>query len=323
MDPSDFPQAEPPSRRIHDGRSGLTDFSRTLPGLTLQAFQLRSQQHYALHPVEAALQYHGPSTQGTSAPCDAAISFEQAEGHYRAGAQGLRLSEIPQLPQQLRELSRLSIVDRAGRKSLRKWATDSDVVIDEAEFLQRWEEQGKPGGAEHQVFHDKTSNRWFKRLYHSVNSSTLGDYLARMRLHTVLFPESAYRLEGFTINPKSKDLAPVVSQAHIEVDTTRPPVSKQETDDLMASMGFAPIQLIHDGLLDDGYFAYLHPVTGVLVHDLHDENVVRLPETGEIAVIDPYISMARHGTWAAIKLAEIGFPTPDDDLLSESPPITP
>ena len=281
--------------------------------LTLRAFQLRSSQLYALHPIEAALQYHGASAQGTGASCDAAVGFEQAEGYYRAGAQGVRLSEIPQLPQQLRELSRVSFIDRAGRKALRKWATDTDQVIDEANFLRRWNEQGKPGGAEHQVFHDKASNRWFKRLYHGVNSSTLGDYLVRMRLHAVLFPESAYRLEGFTINPKSKELAPVVSQPHIEVDTTRPLVAKSETDDLMASMGFASIRLLHDGLPDDGYFAYLHPVSGVLAHDLHDENVVRIPDTGELAVIDPYISLARRGTWAAIKLAEVGFTTPPDD----------
>lgn len=281
--------------------------------LTLRAFQLRSSQLYALHPIEAALQYHGASAQGTGASCDAAVGFEQAEGYYRAGAQGVRLSEIPQLPQQLRELSRVSFIDRAGRKALRKWATDTDQVIDEANFLRRWNEQGKPGGVEHQVFHDKASNRWFKRLYHGVNSSTLGDYLVRMRLHAVLFPESAYRLEGFTINPKSKELAPVVSQPHIEVDTTRPLVAKSETDDLMASMGFASIRLLHDGLPDDGYFAYLHPVSGVLAHDLHDENVVRIPDTGELAVIDPYISLARRGTWAAIKLAEVGFTTPPDD----------
>ena len=212
------------------------------------------------------------------------------------------------------------MLDRAGRKALRKWSTDAGLVFDEAEFFSRWQEQGKPGGAEHQVFHDKTCNRWFKRLYHGVNSSTLGDYLVRMRLHNVIFPESAYRLEGFTINPKNKELAPLVSQAHIEVDTTRPPVSKAETDDLMASMGFAPVQFTHDGVLDDGYFAYLHPVTGVLAHDLHDENVVRLPETGELAIIDPYISLVRRGTWAAIKLAEVGYPTPPDDPPPESSP---
>lgn len=221
----DFKSPEFTPRRPPEGARVTSGSDSELTGLTRQAFQLRSNQRYALHPVEAALQYHGASAEGSGASGDASVGFEQAEGIYRAGAQGLRLSEIPQLPQQLRELSRLSIVDRAGRRSLRTWGTDHGLVIDEAAFLQRWNEQGKPGGAEHQVFHDKTSNRWFKRLYHGVNSSTLGDYLARMRLHAVLFPESAYKLEGFTINPKSKDLAPVVSQAL----RLRPSISKHSS----------------------------------------------------------------------------------------------
>jgi len=74
---------------------------------------------------------------------------------------------------------------------------------------------------------------------------------------------------------------------------------------------------MHDGVQDDGYFAYLHPVTGVLAHDLHDENVVRLYGTDELPVIDPYISLVRKGSWAAIKLAEVGFPTPPDDSFQE------
>lgn len=288
-----------------------------IQALTVHAFQLRSQGRYAIHPIEAAFRHHRATAEGLGEAGDCDLGFAAAESHYRRGAQGLRLPEIPQLPQQLRELSRLGVLDRAGRKALRKWAEESGYGFDEDLFVRNWEAQGKPGGAEHQVFHDQHTNRWFKRLYHGVNQSTLGDYLVRMRLHAVLFPETAYRLEGFTINPKSKELAPVVSQPHVEVDTGRPLVSKSETDDLMAAMGFAPVQLMHDGVRDDGYFAYLHPVTGVLAHDLHDENVVRLRGTDELAVIDPYISLVRKGTWAAIKLAEVGYPPPPDDPTPE------
>ncbi len=138
-------------------------------------------------------------------------------------------------------------------------------------------------------------------------------------MHESLFPETAYRLEGFTINAKSKALAPVVSQPHVSVDTSRPTVSKPETDSLLAAMGFAPVQLFHNGIRDDGYFAYLHPLSGILAHDLHDENVVRVAGTDEIAVIDPHISLARRGTWAAIKLSEIGLPPPLDDDLTIPP----
>lgn len=204
-------------------------------------------------------------------------------------------------------------MDRAGRKALRHWAESSGPIFDSVYFQSLWEAQGRRGGAEHHVYHDQAQGRWFKRLYHGVNDSTLGDYLVRMRLHGVLYPETAYRFEGFTLQAKSKVLAPVVSQPHVEVDTTRPPVSKPETDALLASMGFAPVQLFHQGVQDEGHYAYLHPISGVLAHDLHDENVVRLAGSDEIAVIDPYIAVARRGTWAAIKLVEIGFPPPPDD----------
>lgn len=314
------PPASDPTPHRSPGRSADGFHSAPpLAGLTLQAFQLRFQHRHALHPVEAAVQYHRAQAEIPGKEGHGGGGFEEAEAHYRAGAQGLRLSEIPQLPQQLRELSRLASVDRAGRRSLRKWAEAQGRLIDETLFFQRWETQGKRGGAEHQVYYDPEAGRWYKRLYHGVNSSTLGDYLLRMRLHAVLFSETAYRLEGFTVNPKNKNLAPVVSQPHVEVDTTRPLITKAETDDLMATMGFAPVQLVHDGIRDDGYYAYLHPVTGVLAHDLHDENVVHIPETEDLAVIDPYISLARRGTWAAIKLAEVGFPTPPDDPFSENP----
>lgn len=284
-----------------------------LPCLISQALELRSLSRYALHPVEAVVQYYRTLTEISVEESHGGLDFEQAEAHYRTGAQGLRLPKIPQLPQQVRELGRLSSVDRAGRRALRAWAEEKGYVIDEAEFLRRWQSQGKRGGAEHQVYHDEECGRWIKRLFHGVSESTLGDYLIRMRLHEVLFPETAYRLEGFTINPRSKELAPVVSQPHVEVDTTRPLVSRQETDEIMAGMGFASVLLLHEGIADNGYFAYLHPVTGVFAHDLHDENVVRLPEIEALAVIDPYISLARSGTWAALKLAEVGFAPPLDD----------
>jgi len=309
--------AEPSSPHQHPDGAAHSGSGAALSNLTLQAFQLRSQHRHAIHPVEAALQYHRANAEETGDKGHGGCGFAEAEAHYRAGAQGLRLSEIPQLPQQLRELSRLGPVDRAGRKTLRKWIVDHNHVIDETRFTAAWHAQGKRGGAEHQVYYDPETGRWFKRLYHGVNFSILGDYLVRMRIHAVLFPETAYRLEGFTINPKNKEIAPVVSQPHVEVDTTRPLVTKAETDDLMATMGFAPVQLSHNGIVDDGYFAYLHPITGVLTHDLHDENVVRIPETEDLAVIDPYISLARHGTWAAIKLAEVGYPAPADDPFTE------
>jgi hypothetical protein len=198
---------------------------------------------------------------------------------------------------------------------IRSWIESDGTFHDESDFLACWELQGRNGGAEHQVHFDEASSRWFKRLYRHVLGSTLGDYLDRMLLHAAVFPETAYRLEGFTLNARNHSIAPLVSQLHVSIAIDEPPVSKAETHALMAGIGFEPVQLRHDGVIDDGYFAFYHPQYGILAHDLHDENVVRMQDTGELAVIDPYLSLARKGTWAAIKLAEIGIPTPPDDPL--------
>lgn len=313
MNPSESSDPDATPRKRPAGGSAAASSIPSIADLLSHAFELRSSGRYALHPIETALSYHRAAAEIPGAEGHGGFSFERAERLYRAGTQGLRLSEIPQLPENIRELSRSAAVDRAGRKAIRQWVEEHGPLVDEGAFSKNWLAQGRLGGAEHHVYHDQECGRWIKRLYHGVNHSTLGDYFARMRLHAVLFPETAYRLEGFTVNAKNKELAPVVSQPHVEVDTTRPLVTKAETDDLMAVMGFASVQLKHDGVQDDGYFAYLHPISGVLAHDLHDENVVRLPQSDDLAVIDPYISLARRGTWAAIKLAEIGYPPPADD----------
>jgi hypothetical protein len=92
------------------------DSAPSLHDLTLHAFQLRSNHRYALHPVEAVIQYFSAQAESFGQESHSGVCFEEAETQYRRGAQGLRLSEIPQLPQQLRELSRLASLDRAGRK---------------------------------------------------------------------------------------------------------------------------------------------------------------------------------------------------------------
>ena len=41
--------------------------------------------------------------------------------------------------------------------------------------------------------------------------------------------------------------------------------------------------------------------------------------TGELAVIDPYVSPIRQGTWAALKLSEVGGSFPPDDATGPAP----
>lgn len=189
------------------------------PGpLTHQALQLRNSLRCAAHPVENTLRYFRALLGDPGEACDRGLDFQSAESLHRAGAQGLPLPEIPQLPHSVVQLSRLRASDLAGEKHLRLWAEKHDASLPGAAFDTPWQAQGRLGGAEHHVHHDEATGRWFA-------------------------------------------------------------------------------------------------ATGVLVHDLHDENVVRMARTHELAIIDPDISLARRGTWAALKLAEVGISFPADDPL--------
>ena len=92
----------------------------SLNALTQQAFQFRKERIYAAHPVEAALRYHRSQAEKSGPESHGGFDFESAEVLYRASPQGLRLSEIPLLPQSIPELSRLGAVHRAALSGLRR-----------------------------------------------------------------------------------------------------------------------------------------------------------------------------------------------------------
>lgn len=136
-----------------------------LAALTRQALEARIQCSYARHPVHPAVDrfrdgFPSPGSEGV-----ACLDFESAEGVYRSGAQGVRLSQVPQLPESVAQLSRLSGVDQAGRRAIRSWIEAEGTFHIEDEFLARWEAQGRIGGVEHQVYFEESSGRWYKRLY--------------------------------------------------------------------------------------------------------------------------------------------------------------
>ena len=122
--------------------------------LTFGALQLRYSHRYAAHPVENTLRYFGALLGSPSEESHGGLDFQSAEGIYRAGAQGLPLPEIPQLPQSVVELTRLRSHDQDARRHLRLWAEAHAATFDDAAFQARWEVEGRLGGAEHHVYHD-------------------------------------------------------------------------------------------------------------------------------------------------------------------------
>ena len=65
-----------------DGAEFGVQVGTSLPSLTFQAFQLRFQQHHAVHPVESALQYHRASAEIPGEEGHGGAGFEEAEAHY-------------------------------------------------------------------------------------------------------------------------------------------------------------------------------------------------------------------------------------------------
>jgi hypothetical protein len=168
-----------------------------------------------------------------------------------------------QSPRAVRELK------KREARALRIWARRENRLLGAADFEREWRKQGRVGGQENDVY--LRDNRVFKRNNLSFHLS-YADFFDRLALHNLLFPGAPLRFEGFV--DRRVGLWPVMSQPAVRAQRG---ASRVEVAAFMGRLGFRRIR--HDD--------YHHP-EGILVEDLHDENVF-IDEDGEIAVIDPVI----------------------------------
>jgi hypothetical protein len=165
-------------------------------------------------------------------------------------------------------------------KWLTRWAEQVGLIMDNDEFDRKWDEQGKKGEAENNVYFDEESQRWFKRNNLSYHTTYL-EFFYRLALHNASFPEAPYALEGFVIN--DGELQPVISQPHVRATKGASPV---DVERLMNKLGYSKIQgTDHD---------YINREKGIRVEDMHDENVL-MDENGNIFVVDPVIYLDDEG----------------------------
>ena len=153
---------------------------------------------------------------------------------------------------------------------LASWAQETNLLRDADVFSQRWQEGGCIEGGEHQLYAE--NGFVYKRnklLYHS---SWL-EYFHRLILHNWLFQETRLTFEGLMW--VDGDLQPVVSQKIIEAIRG---ADQAEVEDEMSKRGFVRRNA------DNYHSASL----GLLVEDLHDENVLISP-TGSLFIFDPVI----------------------------------
>ena len=162
------------------------------------------------------------------------------------------------------------------------WANEANLLLDADAFTARWIEAGEIEGGEHQVYSDE--GIVFKRnnlLYHT----NWLEYFHRLVLHNWLFPETAVTFLGLMF--VDDDLQPVISQKALQSvrGATQPEVEAE-----MNRRGF------QRRFADD----YYNPDLGVVVEDLHNENVL-VSLRGSLLIFDPVIYLAK---------SDMGLPVP-------------
>lgn len=165
-------------------------------------------------------------------------------------------------------------------KSLRRWADDVGLLL----TLDSLPAKAIRGGMEHDLFHDETTDRYFKvtrdgvfglspgidlalvssdqeaRRFHLWRATPL-EYLNRLYLHNLLVP-GLNKLEGVIDQPN--DLAIVISQPRFDIV----PVTEDEIADWFTTLGFVKIT-------SSGYY---RGEDNLGVFDAHEKNVVRFED---------------------------------------------
>ena len=152
-------------------------------------------------------------------------------------------NRIPQSEQQVKSQEAARLIDFAKKNNLWFSKFDASNYISE--------------GAEQKVYL-MNSYQVFK-LNDSIYFTNWLDYLHNLLLHNFFFPDTSYELIGFT--SLNKTLYSVVKQNYIQItEPTNLSVVKQ----FLEANGFLNIRN-HD---------YFNPNLGIILEDLHDENVL-------------------------------------------------
>ena len=137
-------------------------------------------------------------------------------------------------------------------KRLEQFVTEGNLWIDDIDFSQYVSE-----GAEQRVYL-KDSDHVLK-LNDAIYYSCWTDYFHNLLIHNFFFPDTAYELIGFT--KESGTVYAVVKQSFVTIT--------QETD-LNKVKSF----LEANGFLNNRNNDYINPSLGIILEDLHDENVL-------------------------------------------------
>ena len=126
-------------------------------------------------------------------------------------------------------------------------------------------------GAEQKVY--LKDDKHVLKLNDGIYYNSWEDYLNNLLLHNFFFPDTAYELVGFTEEVKENKLI-------LYAVVKQPFVKATIQTDLQAVKDF----LSNNGFLNTKNHDYYNPTLGIILEDLHDENV--LTKDGMLLFID-------------------------------------
>jgi len=147
-------------------------------------------------------------------------------------------------------------------KILEKFIDEKNLWINDIDFSQYVSE-----GAEQRVF--LKDNEHVLKLNDAIYYKTWEDYFHNLLFHNYFFPDTAYELLGFT--KENNVLYAIVQQSYVEI------TENTELDHVKVFMK-------SNGFINTRNNDYFNPELGIILEDLHDENV--LTRNGVLYFID-------------------------------------
>ena len=138
------------------------------------------------------------------------------------------------------------------RKKLETFISEQKLWRDDTDFSQYVSE-----GAEQRVFLNGVDH--VLKLNDAIYYSTWKEYLYNLILHNFFFSDTAYQLIGFT--KQDNILYAIVKQSYVAITQT--------TD-----LGRVKAFLGSNGFVNNRNNDYFNPELGIILEDLHDENVL-------------------------------------------------
>jgi len=148
-------------------------------------------------------------------------------------------------------------------RALKKYAAEANLFIHKESLGSYITE-----GAEQIVFYRENETTLFK-IADAIFYVNWSDYFDNLLLHNYFFPDTAYMLLGFL--EEDDKLFAVIQQPFV-----------QETD--MTNLEAVKNHLLANGFLHKKNNDYYHPYLGIILEDLHDENV--LTNNGVLFFVD-------------------------------------